>query len=342
MKEEKKIKALKLTSLIMIFPIVISGIITFIIASGNIVGIVETSSSVIGWFSIMATIFASAITGLAIYVAFIQTNKIHEENKEYTRKEKIYEKQLNNLDFIKNATIGIISETFSLNIVKKVNVKPISEEEVRGRKDEIYRLYSFAEKNFAQMFISGVLYQYISLDGAESEVSRDDLEEKGRKLAEKYRELYNSFQDYINFKINSLDVLYRINDLWIWELDTKHLEENEIKATFDENKPWIRRYGKRVNIEVNHDGIPFVDEITYKTDLQSSLNDKIMKAYLEEDQFITKLNEIAFDVRTYLAHFCTAFEEYELLLLQGKLSGSKHPNKSKQLYAFLAERQKNK
>lgn len=249
----------------------------------------------------------------------------------------LYQQQLDKLSALREVITLFLSEVFVLNVVCKVTVHPRSEHELSERKERIDHLYTLAEKNFTELFVSGMLHEYIvPTEGAGQE--QTELENLGKQVMTQYRALYNLVQQYIHFKLESLETLYCINGFWIWELDTAHLQEKELDTPFDETKAWMMRNGKPTNIDMDATGLPIVDEIMYKSSLQQMLGTKIMATAHREQGLLAQLNADAISLRTSLVAFISSFEDFEVQVLQGLTTRTQGASKSQKLSALMKER----
>lgn len=145
----------------------------------------------------------------------------------FMAKESQYERKLSELAKIRDYITDIITQSLKLNAIDKLTDIPITENEPALRKQNMLKLYAFLESNFTNVFTSGLVFN-CTATGVVLSKQEEDFYRKRKSLSDEYRALYNALHEYLNFVLNKLGTLYRIDGLWIWQLKTENIKEEKL------------------------------------------------------------------------------------------------------------------
>lgn len=256
--------------------------------------------------------------------------------------EKRYERKMSELSEIRDFVGNFITKSLSLNIYDNLSVLPNSKTELDNRKIKIHELYSMIEDNYNRLFSSGVFFNYLDEENLDV-ISDKELSfySKRKAFVETYREQYRLLHDYLNFYLNKLDVLYTVNDLYVWEIKEKTLtSEQHYDNVFDESKPHTMYMGKMRNIKIDPNGIPFADEVMFYTDYLNHINERVLEATKEEHGYLKKVNNLVQTLRLNLVEYIVATEDFELAVLNGDIEPKNNVSVEIQLQKFMLEKTK--
>ena len=260
----------------------------------------------------------------------------------YMSAEKRYERKMSELSEIRDFVGNFITKSLSLNIYDNLSVLPNSKTELDNRKIKIHELYSMIEDNYNRLFSSGVFFNYLDEENLDV-ISDKELSfySKRKAFVETYREQYRLLHDYLNFYLNKLDVLYTVNDLYVWEIKEKTLtSEQHYDNVFDESKPHTMYMGKMRNIKIDPNGIPFADEVMFYTDYLNHINERVLEATKEEHGYLKKVNNLVQTLRLNLVEYIVATEDFELAVLNGDIEPKNNVSVEIQLQKFMLEKTK--
>ncbi|MCL1999725.1 MAG: hypothetical protein FWG65_13280 [Turicibacter sp.] len=288
-----------------------------------------------GWAIITTAIFGGSISALAVYIAFMQANKLHLDTKLHIVKEKRHERKIAELEQIKTYIGDLITTSLHLHVIDKLSNIPTSKSDLVIRKQNMLKLHTFLEDNFNRIFASELFFNHVA------DVPMDCLERlfygKRKALSDTYRGLYRILHDYLNFILNNCETLYNVNDCWIWEL-TERISETPTNTEFDENEPWTLINGVKTNINLTSTGIPVADTVLQRTNLLNLLNEQITQASQKEQSFMDEIQDLVLDIRVKLVEFVAVATDLENAILADKIVLINDISLEKQIEIYSKER----
>lgn len=271
----------------------VMGVFLAIVAYGTnsiLILLNEFGLSTSDWFTALASIFGGVVAAVAIYLAFTQADRLHKKNQEYLIREKTFHQKMTELKELSYLFTDMIGNALSINTMPLFSNVPLGEAEILQRKHMIYELYSLTEKNYSMVFVTGTLYDYCT-ECAESREEKDLIESQVA-LAEEYRLLYHLLHDFINLRLNQLDLLCSADGLWIWEIKEKMKSD--------------------IASEINHYG-----------EILSEMQTAIITNTKMEVECKENINSSAGNLRELLSKYICSYKLFEEKLLEGKLLNSK-------------------
>ena len=326
-----KLKIIAIGFLAIVGVVLLSWLINLLsLVSGLIFG--ETTN---GWAIITTAIFGGTISALAVYIAFMQANKLHLDTKLHITKEKQYERKIAELEQIKAYIGDIITTSLHLHVSDKLSDIPKSQSDLANRKQNMLNLHTFLESNFNRIFASELFFNHIA--DVPMSIEEKRFYAKRKLLSATYRELYRILHDYLNFILNNYATLYSINDYWVWDL-TEHISETPTNVEFNENEPWTLIKGVKTNIKLTNTGIPVADIVMQKANFLNLLNEKILLESKKEQAFIDKIHNLVLDMRVKLVEFVAVATDLENAILADKIVLVNNISLEKQIELYEKER----
>jgi len=326
-----KLKIIAISLLVIVGVVLSSWLINLLsLASGLLFGEVAN-----GWTIITTAIFGGTISALAVYIAFMQANKLHLDTKLHIVKEKRYERKTAELEQIKTYIGDIITTSLHLHVSDKLSDTPKSQTDLANRKQNMLNLHTFLESNFNRIFASELFFNHIS--NVPIGCEERQFYSKRKALSDTYRELYRVLHDYLYFMLNNCETLYNINGYWIWEL-TEHISETPTCTEFVETKPWTLINGVKTNIKLTTTGVPVADIAMQKANFLNLLNEKILLESKKEQAFIHKIHNLVLDMRVKLVEFVAVATDLENAILAGKIVLVNNVSLEKQIELYEKER----
>lgn len=246
-------------------------------------------------FTTIGAIFGGVVAALAIHNSFRQSAR-----------EKRFELRISEHEKTVDTVVDLVGKSIAANTLPKLGETPNGMEAMERRRQALFELYAFVERNYTAIMASGALFEIECENKGNKQLKRLEAQtaKSQKEFADKYRQLYHTLHDYINHSLTGMETLYKVNDntgnlLWIWEGDM---------ALYIEN--WEYR-----------DNRHFIEELT--------------AASQEQDELLARITRYAIDARDALTVFSGDFKLLEraaLLYSRSVTNGGSDGAKSLQAY----------